>query len=529
MASSLSSLDSNSSKLYYFTAVVAVAAVPLLLASLSKKKNKKRSLKRSWSFTSQGMCIGVFPPATKAPATIINAALYFDTSGGEKGMPSEAELVEQVIQPLLQYERFATAPPYYEHATATDDDDETPKFNPQDLVRTIQVTVPDKAKDKDGENALHQTMYKLLEDSLERPNLPWFEVVRLVNTSTKSKSARSICLLRVHHCLGDGLSLVAAFDKIITTLDGKPSESKVTNAMMNKKPAKPPVSSILSALFHVLGVASSKFDDPTVFFKRAPKHLEYSGNRKVTLFPNVPLAYMKLLKNKYNDNPDNSHRKITLNDIMMCAVSQSIYEYCVAQKDPLIQEKAQALQCRALLPASLPRSKHSLQDTATAMTNQFCMVSADMSVGYSDILERLSAIHTTTSFLKTSPRAFVQLWLQNNVVSKLPIFVGQTTALDIFSRHSLVLTNVPGPPETCLIGSKVVQGLQLFFPNVIPQVDLLTYAGTVYGNIIYDPDCLPEGDSLAGLYAKALVTMGREFKLDAQEIPKELIEAAKSV
>lgn len=527
MAASITSVDNNnnSSKFYYLTAVVAVAVVPLLLASLSKKK-KKRGLQRSWSFTSQGMCLGIFPPATKAPATIINAALYF--SGGEDGMPSAAELVKLVIQPLLQYERFATVPPYYEVTTTTNSSkDEAPKFNPQHLVRTIPVTVADKAKDKDGEQALHQAMYQLLEDSLERPNLPWFEVVRLVNTSTKSKAARSICMLRIHHCLGDGLSLVAAFDKIITTLDGKPSESKVTNAMMDKKPATPSVSSILSALGHVLGLASTRFDDPTVFFKRAPKNLEYSGNRTVTLFPTVPLAYMKLLKNTYNDHPD--HHKITLNDIMMCAISQSIYEYCVAQKDPLIAEKAQALQCRALLPASLPRSKHSLQDPATAMTNQFCMVSADMSVGYTDIMERLEAIRTTTSFLKTTPRAFLQLWLQNNIVDKLPVFVGRTTALDIFSRHSLVLTNVPGPPEPCRIGSKVVQGLQLFFPNVIPQVDLLTYAGQVYGNIVYDPDCLAEGDSLAGLYAKALVTLGREIQLDEKEIPKELVEAAKSV
>ena len=66
--------------------------------------------------------------------------------------------------------------------------------------------------------------------------------------------------------------------------------------------------------------------------------------------------------------------------------------------------------------------------------------------------------------------------------------------------------------------------MQLFFHNVVPQVDMISYAGQVYGNIIYNSDELPQGDMLPVLYAKALVTMGKEFGVT--DIPKDLEQAA---
>lgn len=515
--------------LYLMTAAAAVAvAVPVWWSRRSPRR--RRRLFRSWSFTSKGLCWGVFPPATQAPATIINTALYFDRDS----MPSPQELVDTVITPLLQYERLANVPPYYQPPPEDKKEDDA-TFDPHELVRTLSVPVPDPQKDPDGETALHETIYGLLEESLERTRLPWWEVVRLVPATAVG---RSVCLLRVHHCLGDGLSLVAVFDKIITTLDGKPSESHVTKALLHKKPAGhhsrsshptlwQSIGSLLRAVVHVVGLSSSPLDAPTVFFKRHPR-LQYSGRRQITLFPNVPLAYLKLLKNTYNKTHPN--QPVTLNDILMCVISQAIYDYGRAHDDPLLRDhpaaKAQAIQCRALLPASLPRSPQSLQDPTSALTNQFCMVSADLSVGSTGVLDRLAAIQTTTRFLKTSPRAYVQLWLQNHIVSRLPHFVGRQTALDIFSRHTLVLTNVPGPPETCCIAQHPVRALQLFFVNVIPQVDLVSYAGTVYGNLVYDPAALPDGPSMAHLYARALVALGEALELDPGDIPDDLVPAA---
>jgi hypothetical protein len=40
--------------------------------------------------------------------------------------------------------------------------------------------------------------------------------------------------------------------------------------------------------------------------------------------------------------------------------------------------------------------------------------------------------------LKQSPLAYIQLWMQNNVLCGLPDSMQQQMAMDVFSRHSLV-------------------------------------------------------------------------------------------
>lgn len=475
--------DDNKSMLLVASAAVALVAVPLLLRS---KKKKRPPLARSWSYTSEGMRVGVFPPPCKAPATIINAALYFDTC------PSVEELAAQVITPLLKHDRFSLVPSDEGLREA-----KTP-YQASDLVRTIEM--------EGDEDALHATIYEHLPDPLDQSEKPFWELLRIVN-----KKGGSVVVLRVHHCIGDGLSLVNVFDKVISAEDGKPApQSKVTQALMNRRVQPPPLTSILSAIVHVLTLGASQFDDDIAVFNR---DLTYSGNRKVLLFPNVSLDYIKQCKG-------HAPFPITINDILMGAISQAVHDYCVREKDDVLASKGDNLQCRALLPVSLPRAK----DDQRPLQNRFVMVSSDLCVKYGNLVERLQAIHEATSALKKSPVAFVQLWMQNNVVSKLPQSLGRQTAHDIFSRHTLVLTNVPGPEQACWLAGQEVKGLQLFFPNVVPQVDLLTYAGTVYGNIIYDPANWKNGEVMATLYAEALVDMGKEFGV--KDIPQDLQDVA---
>lgn len=94
----------------------------------------------------------------------------------------------------------------------------------------------------------------------------------------------------------------------------------------------------------------------------------------------------------------------------------------------------------------------------------------------------------------------------------------------MFSRHSLVLTNVPGPEKQVLFAKQRVFQVHMLFPNVIPQVSLLSYANSIFGNLVYDPALLPHGESFARLYAKALVDLAKECNIEA---PKQLVAAAK--
>ena len=509
------------------TLLVLVASLVIwsLLLSKKKKEEEARKLKfhRSWSFTSNGMRIGCFPPATQAPETIINAANYFDS------LPSVDQLVKEVIEPLLKYDRFRTiltATPDLQHINQL-------PFEPSELVR--QVSSP-----ATTETEFQQHIFELcLDESALKPfecKLPLWEIVRIQSPKLKGKPKGSgVCILRTHHTLCDGLSLVAAFDKILTSTDGSPVESKVTKGMLGKnrdssgtkkpKLPRPSIASLVGAVGHVLTLGATKFDTPTAFIK--DRSLTYNKRREMIVFPSISLSLLKDLKGAASTKWGNG-MIASINDVLMFAVSQAIHDYSKnVRNDPLFEDDKKEIQCRALLPASLPRKAKELGDYSQALANRWCMVSADLSVGnMASPLDRLRAIHDTTTVMKRSPRAFVQLWVQNNIAPLLPTSMARQTTLDIFSRHSLVLTNVPGPEQECLFASQPVKQVQMIFPNVISQISLLSYAGTVDGNFVYDPVALPEcRETFPGLYAKALVDLAAVLEISSK-VPTELVEAA---
>lgn len=232
--------------------------------------------------------------------------------------------------------------------------------------------------------------------------------------------------------------------------------------------------------------------------------MKHSGKRDFVIFPTVPLAFVKELK---------TAAKVTVNDILMTVVSAAIHEYCKSQNDPVLADKGADIQCRALLPVGFPRSDDELQDKTTAMSNKWCMVSCEVGAGIPDILDRLAFVHARTTEMKERPRAYMQLKIQNGIAPLLPRTLSRQTVFDVFSRHSLVLTNVPGPEEKCLFAGKAVEGVQLFFNNLMNQVDLLSYAGQVYGNIIYDPEALPDFEDFGRYYAQALLKLSERLKV----------------
>lgn len=80
--------------------------------------------------------------------------------------------------------------------------------------------------------------------------------------------------------------------------------------------------------------------------------------------------------------------------------------------------------------------------------------------GQNSVLDRLQKAHKITSSLKSSPLAGVQMWIQTHMLPYLPKFLTQNTAFDVFARHSIVFSNVPGPEQQLhMCGQKLV-GLQ---------------------------------------------------------------------
>jgi hypothetical protein len=296
--------------------------------------------------------------------------------------------------------------------------------------------------------------------------------------------------------LGDGLALVGAFQDILTNVDETPVKIAPPSlrAKTKAKTMFQTVNSLVVATFHVLTLGASKFDNNPLASGPVVKH---SGHRDYILFPTVPLEFIKDLKNSAH---------VSVNDILMTAVSQAIHGYC--QKQSAVSTETQ---CRALLTVGFPRTA---SDKSTSLVNKWVLVSCDLGVGIDGILDRLAFVHTKTQEMKEKPRALMQLLIQNAITPYLPISVARQAVSDVFSRHSLVLTNVPGPSEKCCLAGKVVDDVQLFFDNVLNQFNLLSYGGQVYGNVVYDSAALPDFEDFGRSYGMALVQLAQLLNVE---------------
>lgn len=74
-----------------------------------------------------------------------------------------------------------------------------------------------------------------------------------------------------------------------------------------------------------------------------------------------------------------------------------------------------------------------------------------------------------------------------------------------------------------MFAGKPAKSVQLFFDNLLTQVDLLSYAGQVYGNMIFDADQLPDSNLFGRLYAGALVELANRLSI---AVPPEVQKAA---
>jgi diacylglycerol O-acyltransferase / wax synthase len=215
---------------------------------------------------------------------------------------------------------------------------------------------------------------------------------------------------------------------------------------------------IIVCFLKVLGNAASKYDSDILFTSQNKPALKMTGTkRKAIFFPTTKLDFLKRVKNKAN---------VTINDVLLAATSGAIRRYCEKRGDPLIGPGKTSVN-RALLPVAFPRSDKELQNPSIAMRNKWACVSSELPIDKLTCAERLEASSKSMTFLKKSPMAYVQLWVQTNLLPLLPRFLSQNTALDLFKRHSMVFSNLPGPTNHYYFGRQKVVGFQVRYISML--------------------------------------------------------------
>lgn len=474
-----------------FATTVTVAASYFILKSLvkmisrcCKKDTDTSELPRRMSFTSASMASRPFPDDCNMCDPIINAAIFM------KELPEMEDMIKMVNY-ALSFERMSGVPV---GTKGKNDWKMKPISNidPAMLIRSLSMS----GSDEDLVNFIGKHMQDSLTDYSSRDStseLPWWEFLVIENKDSNSGSA---VVLRIEHCLADGLSLVNLFEGFLTNESGEPVKDLIPISMENKfqKQKKNKWSlycKVVPSFFKVLALPASKFDSDTVFSKSANKEMKYNGKRKIIVFDNIPLPLIKDIKNANN---------VTVNDVLLATLSLTISEYN-RMHGCIVSKSGKDIQCRVLMPVALPREKGS------QLRNKWVFISVNIGLSIPGIKARLLHVHETMKKFKNSPIAMVQLCVQETIPPKLPLNVSRQTVFDSFCRHSAVFSNVPGPAYICNFANKPVDGCQMFFNNLIPQIGILSYNNQVFMNMILDPDSFPSSDKLRTIFKEMLVKL----------------------
>lgn len=505
--------------LTYTTAAAIGFGAMVGLAFLRKKASKAiqnpsgtTSDRRSWSFTSQSLAKGCFPKSTNFGDAIINAVMVFEAGN----CPTADEIADKAVKILLQYDRYSSifdAPSGRAVPCGQD-------MDPSDLVRVVQFA----GSSNDGEQEIMSVVDNYasepLSEGLRGSLLPWWEFLVLQNSDPNGPSA---VVWRVHHALGDGISMVNVVQEMFSNVNGDKLANAIPGGMDKKFQTRRSllewVTSMLQATFSVLALPVSRFDDATIFSKKPPvTEMRFPKRHKTFCFHPIPLDFVKELKTAAGSS-------VTVNDILFTCLSQTIHDYLVDEDDPVLKENGKSLRCRTLLPMALPRpaGNGDVESKASSLRNFWCFVSCDLSVGLSDLMDRLNVIHKTLSDTKKSLAPAVTFALQNYILLHFPLSFNRDQLLQLFARHSLVFSNVPGPPEPCLFAGHEVSTVQMIHPNIIPQIGLLSYRGIVFGNLCVGVDVaddlliMPNRDTLPMHFSRALVLMASKLNVQAPE------------
>lgn len=497
---------------YIFIGTVGIGAVTvsyLLLQLYMKFSGKKvvvassegKGRARSMSFNSSVLLAGIFPPEAEVRPAIINSLFLFKTCPSAKSL-------EEACKNLAHFDRFKNGVKH---------NGKEWQFVETEVVFSNHIKTVGVVSEKN----MMEECDRIVQNGVGEYDgeKPLWVFHRIVNAGT----GLSGLLIRIHHVIGDGISLVNAMSRILTDEFGSPININIPDGKISAKdsgkdaerPPPPGFFQVAKSALDILTLPVSKYDSKTFFAPEDPAKKKMTKKIKSIVFPTVKLEFIKSIKNKAH---------VTVNDVLLSIFTGALWRYCENRKDPATQGKAAAkLSTRCLMPVSLPRPSEQYSNPVTALRNFFVMVSIPIPFQPLSAKERLYKCHATTSALKRSPTPGVQMWLQNFLPNILPQAFQQKTAFDIFSRHTCVFSNVPGPADLISLCGEQVVGMQILFPNILPNVILISYAGAIYFNMNMDDELLPgAAEELPKYYLEELKELAKEYGLDQTQMLSEL-------
>ncbi len=349
---------------------------------------------------------------------------------------------------------------------------EAPGFDLADHV--VRATLPAGA----GREALEALVSQLMSERLPADRPHW--QVHLV----ERYRGGSALVARLHHCIGDGISLVRL---LLSMAEPAGPADPPTAAATGAPPLARPPGVLAAARLGgraaavLAGLLDLRADPPTVL--QGP----LGRVKRAAWSEPIPLDRVRAAGRAAG---------ATINDVLMATVAGALRRYLAGRGD-----RVDGVALRAVVPINLRDA-----DDVTALGNKFGLVFLALPVGEADPRRRLAATKRHMDAVKRSPEAAV-------IFGLLQAF-GKTTAAVLVAavkllarRASAVVTNVPGPRARIRFAGAPVEGVMFWVPQsgrLGLGVSVLSYAGEVRVGVAADERLVPDPAALVDAFRAAL-------------------------
>jgi WS/DGAT/MGAT family acyltransferase len=382
-----------------------------------------------------------------------------------------------------------------------------------DIARHV---VPETLKRRRGrplERALQDRLAELAAEPLD-PARPLWQLHLI-----EHYDGGSALIARVHHCIADGIALIAVLLSITDggtapplapkEKGGRTARSKAGGSTPSTGAAEPlepewladamvkPINAWTVREIQEHSAPGAKGGSPAERLGRqvlqdaaalteapddARTRLKGKAGRdkRVAWAPPLSLDAVKAVGKSMN---------VSVNDVLLSCVAGAIGLYLREQGDDLQDQQ----EIRALVPVNLRPL-----ETAWQLGNRFGMVPLPMPVGIANPVKRLYAVHARTQAVKNSlqPALSLGLMATSGSVEK----AAQRAMLKTLSRKATALmTNVPGPAQALQLCGAAVERVMFWAPQAGDMslgISILTYAGQVQFGLIADAGLCPDPERI---------------------------------
>jgi len=420
-----------------------------------------------------------------------------------------AALRERVAERLLQYPRFrqkVVEDGLIGSQWVLDKD--------FDIARHVVAEVPLPLRGQSNDEVLRERVAELCSQPLDPAHPLW--QMQLIEDMGDGTSAL-IC--RIHHCIADGIALIAVMLSI--TDGGKAPPQRAKAAAQEPQEADWLLDAFLRPMTNMTikaigmtgkgvakGIDAAMSGATPVDSSLEMARMGYQAVSDVAAFALMSDDSPTRLKGKpgtkktvaWDDSLALDEVKAigkalgaSINDVLLACAAGAIGKYLADRgEDPAGKE------IRAMVPVNLRPLEQAWQ-----LGNRFGLVPLVLPIGIANPVERLFAVRARMSELKGSFQPVMAFGLLS--VAGLLIKPVQHAMLNLFAKKATaVMTNVPGPAEALKFCGSTVEKVMFWVPqsgDIGMGVSILTYAGRVQFGLITDAGLCPDPEAIIANFA----------------------------